>query len=183
MGGKIDLAGQRFGRLIVLELIGHQGRKRSWRCLCDCGREHVAAGGNLRSKRASRTSSCGCLRLDHITKHGHAKANGPASPTYRSWLSMIQRCTNPNTAGFDGYGGRGVSVCERWRSFENFLADMGERPDGRSLDRINNDGDYTPGNCRWATRSEQQRNKRRTAKFIASLQRPRDWHGRYLPAP
>lgn len=177
----IDLTGRRFERLVVLEPAGHRGKKRLWRCACDCGGEIVTMGENLRENRARRTRSCGCLHRDRITKHGHM-GRGAASPTYRSWLSMIQRCTNPKVAGFDGYGGRGIRVCLRWRSFENFLADMGERPDGRSIDRIDNDGDYERGNCRWATRSEQQRNKRRTAKMEAMLARPRDWHGRYLPS-
>jgi hypothetical protein len=92
-----------------------------------------------------------------MTTHGHT--TGKFSPTYHSWASMIQRCTNPNRSFYHRYGGRGITVCKRWMTFINFLADMGERPDGTSLDRINNDGNYTPRNCRWATLAEQQRHR------------------------
>jgi len=112
--------------------------------------------------RNGMTRSCGCLatelKRERATTHGHATTR--TTPTYNSWAQISQRCENKNNAAFNNYGGRGITVCARWRVFENFLADMGERPLGCSLDRVNNDGNYEPVNCRWATRLEQARNRR-----------------------
>lgn len=163
----IDLTGQRFGRLLVLDRATNdaQGRAR-WRCACDCGNEAVITRHHLRD---GRTKSCGCLRRDVASElnhtHGFASKGG-VKPTYRIYRSMLSRTTNPRDASWKNYGGRGITVCDRWNparggSFENFLADVGERPaDNLSLDRIDNDRGYEPRNVRWATATEQARNRR-----------------------
>ncbi len=101
------------------------------------------------------------------TKHGHSPKSSELSPTYISWMHMKQRCQNPNRSDYERYGGRDIKVCERWQNFTNFLADMGERPPGKTLDRIDNDKGYEPENCRWATRKEQAQNRRNQHLFIA----------------
>lgn len=162
--------GIRFARLTALRPAPNMGRYRQWFFRCDCGREKQI---QLRGVRSGHTRSCGCLhresaraqapkaRAARKIKHGHAYA-GRRSRTYRTWSAMWRRCTNPKDCGFRYYGGRGITVCERWRSFENFLADMGERPPGLTIEREDNDRSYEPGNCRWATRAEQSRNTRRS---------------------
>lgn len=156
-----DLAGKKFGSLVVIEQNGRsKGGSVMWLCDCDCGVRKTVRGSHL--IRGSITS-CGCNRRLSValaaTKHGHASGRQPSS-TYNSWVRMIDRCTNEHNNRFPRYGGRGIKVCERWKKFENFLADLGEKPDkALSIDRINNDGDYEPGNCRWATASEQARNR------------------------
>lgn len=102
-----------------------------------------------------RAMKSGLPRIRCVERHGLRE-----TPTYRSWTSMISRCGNPNNVSWAHYGGRGITICDAWRTFLGFLADMGERPEGKTLDRINNDGNYEPGNCRWATASEQSRNRR-----------------------
>lgn len=160
---KYDLTGKKFGLLLVVKAESASNSKRNivWKCLCDCGNETQAVGSELRS---GHKRSCGCLHLDVLlethTKHGHARA-GQLSPTYVSWASMHTRCSNENSRNFKHYGGRGISVCERWKSFENFLTDMGERPDGMSLDRVDVNGNYEPSNCKWSNQSEQVKNQRR----------------------
>lgn len=154
--------GDRYGRLTVVAFshINNHG-KRCWLCQCDCGKTVIVVAGNLRS---GATKSCGCLALGESNpnfRHGQGKS-GTQSPTYRTWCAMITRCTNPKQKCWKHYGGRGIGICQRWReSFPAFLEDMGERPKGRSLDRRDVNGDYTPENCRWATWSEQVRNRRK----------------------
>ncbi len=153
-----DMIGQRFGRLVVREYIGiGPSRAKRYLCDCDCGSTAETSGAKL---RYGHTKSCGCLSVDQASKlnvtHGLSSI-----PEYDVWAGMIQRTTNPNHTRFKNYGGRGIRVCDWWRSFENFLADMGVRPMGKfSIERIDNDGDYEPTNCTWADYMEQSRNKR-----------------------
>jgi hypothetical protein len=160
----IDITGQRYGRLVAVavDTIGLR-KKRSWHCLCDCGNEAVVLLFNLKS---GRTKSCGCLRVESNKVNAEKNTTHGMFGTseYEAWSSMKHRCANSNNESYHNYGGRGIQVCARWaESFENFYADMGDKPSDRhSLDRRENDGNYEPGNCRWATWEEQAENRRST---------------------
>lgn len=157
----IDLTGMKFTRLTVIKQAPRTRHMTEWECVCECDPKTVVIvqGVNLKS---GATRSCGCFKKDNAaanaTKHGMIK-----SPEYRVWCHMIGRCHNPTDAGFKWYGERGIVVCEKWReSFGNFFADIGAKPSVKhQIDRFpNNNGNYEPGNVRWATKSQNQRNKR-----------------------
>lgn len=161
MSVAFDMIGKTFGRLTVVAAApSSKHRELRWECMCACGTLHVVQGKHLRS---GAIASCGCFRNEKTSqrfrKHGHKV--GGVSATYQSWRGMHERCTLPSHVAYSRYGGRGIRVCERWATFANFVSDMGERPDGMEIDRIDNDGNYEPGNCRWATRQKQMRHLRK----------------------
>jgi hypothetical protein len=163
----IDYTGRRFTRLVVIREAERRNGHRYWLCRCDCGTEKTVQKANLQS---GTTRSCGCLQKEEITKrrtvHGHtvAKRNGKVcqwSSEYTAWAQMKQRCYNPKEHNYARYGGRGIRVADEWRNnFEAFFAHIGPRPSElHSLDRIDNNKNYEPGNVRWATKAEQQQNR------------------------
>lgn len=169
----IDMVGVRFGRLTVLELakpkLAPSGQvKTQWRCACDCGKETTVTASNL---RRLVTSSCGCLHREATSRsrstHGCSRPKR-WTKEYRAWAAMLQRCGNPNATAYKHYGGRGITVCPEWREFEVFLSDIGMCPEGMTLGRINNDGNYEPGNVRWES-TFQQGNNRRSNHIITAL--------------
>lgn len=171
MGAPRTIAiGERYGRLVVVQQ--RNPGERLVRCRCGCGNETA-----ILYTQFGKTRSCGCLRIETViarsTTHGYS-----GTSIYMTWGDMINRCTNASHPRYADYGGRGVSVCDRWRRFENFLADMGDRPPGLTLDRIDNDGNYEPSNCRWTDPSTQAKNRRPSA-YAGSRHDPVT--GRFLP--
>ena len=159
---KVDLTGHRYGLLTVIRKAGMSGSQSLWECRCDCGTTSIKRLGNLRS---GQTHSCGHLRSE-VTGRLKTKHAMYGTPSYKSWSSMRTRCQNENNHKYPSYGGRGIIVCERWNSFELFFEDMGERPKGTTLGRINNDGNYDLNNCEWQSNNCQARNKRNSALFV-----------------
>lgn len=158
-----NIAGLKFGRLLAISHSGFDKHRNAlWNCVCDCGKQTVANGNRMRT---GRVKSCGCLvaetsRVLNLI-HGHASTLGNSkSPTYRTWRSMINRCYREKEDSYRYYGGKGITVCQKWReSFSAFLMDMGERPDGCTIGRIRSEDNYEPGNCRWSDAKTQASNK------------------------
>jgi hypothetical protein len=154
-----DLTGQVFGRLTVVSLNRNQNWFDYWNCECSCGAYKIIRWDSLAT---SKSTSCGCYSREVNTTHGMTKTR-----EFKSWQAMIQRCTNPNCDSYIYYGARGIRICREWMwSFQAFYDDLGPRPKGMTLDRINTEGNYEPGNCKWSTSTEQVHNRRQLVRGI-----------------
>lgn len=177
MGGiHKDLTGEKFGRLLVSSQCENLGKRRGWLCICDCGNSYKVITNSLLS---GKTTSCGCWRRDNGIeigkKYGFAPRHGLTNTkAWNAWSSMIERTSlTTRDSTLKNYGARGISVCERWSKFENFFEDMGHPPSGKSLDRIDVNKGYEPGNCRWATAKQQMNNRTNTRYLIIDgIKRP-----------
>ncbi len=160
-----DLTGIQFGRLHVLEPVENFGGPRKWKCVCNCGKIVEVRGSHM---TAGATKSCGCFSADATKARSTTHGQSHKTPEYKTWVNIRARCCDPKHISFKYYGAKGIQVCKRWDSFENFFSDMGVRPSkDHSIDRTENDGNYEPNNCRWATESEQQSNKS-DSRFLTS---------------
>lgn len=172
-----DIQGEKFSRWTAISYAGPINGKHHWNCACECGRTGRIDGTSL---RIGNSKSCGCYKADNPGAKTHgATCSNRVNAEYKCWLHMIARCTNPSEGGYERYGERGISVCERWiTSFEAFRDDMGPRPSARnSIDRIDNNGNYEPSNCRWATQLQQVRNRSntRTLTFMGETKTLQEW--------
>ncbi len=154
-----NLTGAIFGKWTVLEYAGPGSDGATWKCVCECGTSRVVISHSLLN---GKSASCGCWQRERMAvtsrRHGH-QSGGKQSPTYKSWRNMLNRCNNAKHPSYRNYGGKGIAVCETWTSFDVFLADMGVRPDGETLDRIKSDAGYSKENCRWCSMKEQANNR------------------------
>lgn len=179
----VDLTGRRFGRLLVTSFSGINKQQHStWNCICDCGTQCTVVGTKL---TRGNTQSCGCLNREAVraknTTHGYSRHY-----LWNTYYKMLDRCHNPKSNLYERYGNRGITVCQRWRdSFADFIADMGDRPQNCTIDRIDNDGPYSPDNCRWATIAEQNRNTRQnhTLTYMNETLTITEWAARLNMSP